>query len=198
MVSGVLLSVKQPEASKNVAANQENHYSNTKQELSRMYTDSENTVFGSSASWVWTTEELRELIENSCIIGIGTVINSYTAAIGNVVFTYNIVRFENIYMVSSEFVKTTAPKHIEQLDNGILYVEVLQTGGTYSDITTVPFDEAPLYEIGKSYLFLLNETDDGHFLPVGGFQGYAHLVDGRIVFPEQLKYFSDSTYLLVF
>lgn len=136
----------------------------------------------SSAMWEWGAQNSQELIENSTIIGEGTVIDSYTRPIADLVFTYNIVRFDNIHMLSSDFADSMVSNEKVSQKNGNLTIEVLQTGGAYEDMYTQPFDEAPLYEKGKSYFFFLKDAPEGYYLPVGGFQGNANIEKGLISF----------------
>lgn len=61
-------------------------------------------------------------------------------------------------------------------------VTVMQTGGSKDGLTTKPFADAPLLKSGKTYLLFLEQTEEGHFLIAGGYQGAAEVgEDGEVM-----------------
>lgn len=60
-------------------------------------------------------------------------------------------------------------------------IKVLLTGGEYANYKTVPFPECPLLDADKRYLLFLEKTEEGYYLPLGGYQGIATIDDSENV-----------------
>ena len=122
---------------------------------------------GSSTSVSWTEgyANVSEM-EAAADIGIvGILSDSETELRGNIVFTRNTVE---VVAVHSGNVRVGD------------FVEVLQTGGEFGDISTPAFSEAPLMEANKEYAMFLKETEPNeeygqYYLIAGGYQGLAEI-----------------------
>lgn len=60
-------------------------------------------------------------------------------------------------------------------------IKVLLTGGEYANYKTVPFPECPFLDADKRYLLFLEKTEEGYYLPLGGYQGIATIDDSENV-----------------
>lgn len=119
-------------------------------------------------SWVSCFEWLDDMKADSDIIITGTVVGTETELRHDVVFTRCYVR-------------------IDKQEKGTLsagtVIPVLQTGGTYGNITTPEIADAPLLKVGDSYELYLTATDSleaykNYYLISGGFQGALKIENG--------------------
>lgn len=119
-------------------------------------------------SWVSCFDSLDDMKADSDIIITGTVVRTETELRHDVVFTRCYVR-------------------IDKQEKGTLsagtVIPVLQTGGTYGNITTPEIADAPLLKVGDSYELYLTATDDleaykNYYLISGGFQGALKIENG--------------------
>ncbi len=119
-------------------------------------------------SWVSCFDWLDDMKADSDIIIMGTVVGTETELRHDVVFTRCYVR-------------------IDKQEKGTLsagtVIPVLQTGGTYGNITTPEIADAPLLKVGDSYELYLTATDGleaykNYYLISGGFQGALKIENG--------------------
>lgn len=119
-------------------------------------------------SWVSCFDSLDDMKADSDIIITGTVVRTETELRHDVVFTRCYVR-------------------IDKQEKGTLsagtVIPVLQTGGTYGNITTPEIADAPLLKVGDSYELYLTAADDleaykNYYLISGGFQGALKIENG--------------------
>jgi len=119
-------------------------------------------------SWVSCFDWLDDMKADSDIIITGTVVRTETELRHDVVFTRCYVR-------------------IDKQEKGTLsagtVIPVLQTGGTYGNITTPEIADAPLLKVGDSYELYLTAADDleaykNYYLISGGFQGALKIENG--------------------
>lgn len=119
-------------------------------------------------SWVSCFDSLDDMKADSDIIITGTVVGTETELRHDVVFTRCYVR-------------------IDKQEKGTLsagtVIPVLQTGGTYGNITTPEIADAPLPKVGDSYELYLTATDGleaykNYYLISGGFQGALKIENG--------------------
>lgn len=119
-------------------------------------------------SWVSCFDWLDDMKADSDIIITGTVVRTETELRHDVVFTRCYVR-------------------IDKQEKGTLsagtVIPVLQTGGTYGNITTPEIADAPLLKVGDSYELYLTATDGleaykNYYLISGGFQGALKIENG--------------------
>ncbi len=119
-------------------------------------------------SWVSCFDWLDDMKADSDIIITGTVVGTETELRHDVVFTRCYVR-------------------IDKQEKGTLsagtVIPVLQTGGTYGNITTPEIADAPLLKVGDSYELYLTATDGleaykNYYLISGGFQGALKIENG--------------------
>lgn len=119
-------------------------------------------------SWVSCFDSLDDMKADSDVIITGTVIRTETELRHDVVFTRCYVR-------------------IDKQEKGTLsagtVIPVLQTGGTYGNITTPEIADAPLLKVGDSYELYLTATDGleaykNYYLISGGFQGALKIENG--------------------
>lgn len=119
-------------------------------------------------SWVSCFDSLDDMKADSDIIITGTVVGTETELRHDVVFTRCYVR-------------------IDKQEKGTLsagtVIPVLQTGGTYGNITTPEIADAPLLKVGDSYELYLTATDGleaykNYYLISGGFQGALKIENG--------------------
>lgn len=119
-------------------------------------------------SWVSCFDSLDDMKTDSDIIITGTVVGTETELRHDVVFTRCYVR-------------------IDKQEKGTLsagtVIPVLQTGGTYGNITTPEIADAPLLKVGDSYELYLTATEGleaykNYYLISGGFQGALKIENG--------------------
>lgn len=119
-------------------------------------------------SWVSCFDSLDDMKADSDIIITGTVVRTETELRHDVVFTRCYVR-------------------IDKQEKGTLsagtVIPVLQTGGTYGNITTPEIADAPLLKVGDSYELYLTAADGleaykNYYLISGGFQGALKIENG--------------------
>lgn len=119
-------------------------------------------------SWVSCFDSLDDMKADSDIIITGTVVRTETELRHDVVFTRCYIR-------------------IDKQEKGTLsagtVIPVLQTGGTYGNITTPEIADAPLLKVGDSYELYLTATDGleaykNYYLISGGFQGALKIENG--------------------
>lgn len=119
-------------------------------------------------SWVSCFDSLDDMKADSDVIITGTVVRTETELRHDVVFTRCYVR-------------------IDKQEKGTLsagtVIPVLQTGGTYGNITTPEIADAPLLKVGDSYELYLTATDGleaykNYYLISGGFQGALKIENG--------------------
>lgn len=119
-------------------------------------------------SWVSCFDSLDDMKADSDIIITGTVVGTETELRHDVVFTRCYVR-------------------IDKQEKGTLsagtVIPVLQTGGTYGNITTPEIADAPLLKVGDSYELYLTATEGleaykNYYLISGGFQGALKIENG--------------------
>jgi hypothetical protein len=133
-------------------------------------------------SWTELFSSVDEMEEASDIGIIGVLSESVPEVRENVVFTRNIVEVKEVYSGD-----------VQVGD----YVEVLQTGGTYENISTPAFSEIPLMEPDKEYALFLKETEPHeeygqYYLIAGGYQGFAEISTvTQKKNPEELTEFTD-------
>lgn len=119
-------------------------------------------------SWVSCFDWLDDMKADSDIIITGTVVRTETELRHDVVFTRCYVRIDK--------------KEKGTLSAGTV-IPVLQTGGTYGNITTPEIADAPLLKVGDSYELYLTATDGleaykNYYLISGGFQGALKIENG--------------------
>lgn len=119
-------------------------------------------------SWVSCFDSLDDMEADSDIIITGTVVRTETELRHDVVFTRCYVRIDK--------------QEKGTLSTGTV-IPVLQTGGTYGNITTPEIADAPLLKVGDSYELYLTATDGleaykNYYLISGGFQGALKIENG--------------------
>ena len=119
-------------------------------------------------SWVSCFDSLDDMEADSDIIITGTVVRTETELRHDVVFTRCYVRIDK--------------QEKGTLSTGTV-IPVLQTGGTYGNITTPEIADAPLLKVGDSYELYLTATDgleayENYYLISGGFQGALKIENG--------------------
>jgi len=134
--------------------------------IAYIHSASQKTVYP-SASWVNHYDDVAEMISESDLIIRGTVAASTPEQRINIVVTRQNIHIDKLY-------QSTAP-----VGDSIF---LLQTGGVLGSTRTKPFPEAPLLEVGKSYLLFLELTEEGHYLIMGGYQGAGRIRAGRLDF----------------
>lgn len=129
---------------------------------SAFFLNSRNQITNSvSATWTDNYDDINELTISSDIIIKGQLVSSNTQLRKDLVFTMNKVKVTEV--ISGD----VAVGDI---------IDILQTGGTYKNITTQPIEDAPLLEKESSYLLYLSLTDKDktygqYYLISGGYQG---------------------------
>ena len=96
----------------------------------------------SCASWEKQFNSRDELYQASDLVIKGKVLSQEPELRCDLVFSRSYVKVECVYKTSSKNVINDA-------------VEIVQTGGTLNDYTTVPIHGAPLLESGNEYLLFL-------------------------------------------
>lgn len=134
-------------------------------------------------SWVSCFDWLDDMKADSDIIITGTVVRTETELRHDVVFTRCYVR-------------------IDKQEKGTLsagtVIPVLQTGGTYGNITTPEIADAPLLKVGDSYELYLTATDGleaykNYYLISGGFQGALKIENGmKTVLSKENRLFDNE------
>lgn len=121
---------------------------------------------GPAADWTdaYGAGQEAELVQDADLICVGKVVDAYTELRYDMVFTHQVIEIQRID-------KGSAPERIE----------VLQTGGNYGTTETLPFREAPLLEKEEVYYLLLQTTNSGYYLPMGGFQGVGQVQKDKTV-----------------
>lgn len=137
-----------------------------------------------SSDWVVVHENATELVNGSDLVGRGTVVHSELELREDMVFTIQTIEIQELYLVTEEEGAVIASS--QDLVDGKLTIELLQTGGTVGEVTTPPFKEAPLLELNKEYVFFLEKTEEGHYLPSGSFQGIAEIENGTLRFVDEV------------
>jgi hypothetical protein len=61
---------------------------------------------------------------------------------------------------------------------------VLQTGGISNGIETAPIEDVLMLKSNNTYLLFLRETDENNVIIMGGFQGIASIINGKVLFPD--------------
>lgn len=137
------------------------------------------------ASWADYCEDAEAVMGKSTIIGIGEVISQHSRiqyydepGLDSLTFTVNNVRLKKIYAVDlnkeEELEKIGTPPNTN--------VDVLQNGGIDENGTLTLWQEAPLLDKGKEYLFFLQLHDDGYYTAVDWRYGVAEISDESINF----------------
>ena len=119
--------------------------------------------------WVDSYASVEEMAEASDVIILAEVAKQTTQIRTDVVFT----------MSESKILKTYKPS-----DKPYSKIEVLQTGGKSGNLVTDPIEGVLMLQKDKTYLLFLKETDEGHYLIMGGIQGAAWVFDQFIYFPD--------------
>lgn len=119
------------------------------------------------ADWKDNYSSVDDLIAESDIILSGKVIDSMTEQRFDLIFTNQEIVPENVF--KGELVEGQS-------------ILVLQTGGEMNGIKTLPFAEAPLLEKDCEYVMFLEDTGEGYYLILGGYQGLGEVVNGRLKF----------------
>lgn len=122
-----------------------------------------------SACWHDHYTSVNDMESASDLIAYGKVISTEPELRGDLVFTRN-------YVSITKLIKGKI-----SIDDEIC---ILQTGGTYGDIYTPAFEEAPLLEDGSEYKLYLKLTDQDdkygqYYLISGGYQGVLKNIDGN-------------------
>ena len=117
----------------------------------------------SCASWEKQFNSRDELYQASDLVIKGKVLSQEPELRCDLVFSRSYVKVECVYKTSSKNVINDA-------------VEIVQTGGTLNDYTTVPIHGAPLLESGNEYLLFLQLSEPDqvfgqYYLISGGTQG---------------------------
>jgi hypothetical protein len=165
------------------------------QQIERSKRQTPKSFTSSSASWVGLPggDSERSAIENSSIIAKGTVVSQRTETRGpegsELVFTISTVEIPTVFAVSTDDAVDVEP----EIKGDNLIVDILQTGGTYGNLITEEIADAPILMNGKSYFLLLEKTDEGYYIPVGGRLGVAEVVKGEVGFvnEESREMFND-------
>ena len=129
--------------------------------------DQNMTINKAFADWSNHYTDFNDMENAADLIIKGDVIDSYTEQRVDLIFTKQSIEISEMYKGNLKIGDK---------------IEVLQTGGTLNNITTPPFEEAPLLEKGSDYLLLLQYTPEGHYLILGGYQGVGLVKDDNIVF----------------
>jgi len=61
---------------------------------------------------------------------------------------------------------------------------VLQTGGISNGIETNPIEDVLMLKNNNTYLLFLRETNESYVILMGGFQGIASIINGKVSFPD--------------
>ena len=156
----------------------------------------------SNAVWdpVENDDEPSGIIAASTLVGKGKIIDQYTEIRGvgedavageedPMVFTISKVEITKLYSLD----ETKANNVIHDIKKGNLIVEIVQTGGDQDGIKTPEISDAPLLKDNSEYLLMIEKTDEGRYIPVGGRLGYAEIIDNRICYinDETRQLFSD-------
>jgi hypothetical protein len=119
------------------------------------------------ADWTEHFEDFNNLYKSSDLIIKGKKVDSYTEQIVDLVFTKEVIEINKVYYGN--------------LEKGSK-IEILQTGGTYNNIKTEAFEEAPILDNNGNYLMFLRETPEGHYLILGGYQGVGLIKNNKVIF----------------
>jgi hypothetical protein len=119
-----------------------------------------------SADWIDHYSDFNSMASAADLIIKGKKVDSYQEQRVDLIFTKQIIEIRKIY------------KGELNVDDKI---EILQTGGTLNNITTLPFEEAQLLDNNCNYLLLLRKTSEGHYLILGGYQGVGLINDNENV-----------------
>lgn len=119
--------------------------------------------------WAQEFDTKEELRSASDLVITGTVIREETELRHDVVFTKGYVRIDK-----SEKGGVAAGA----------VIPVLQTGGTYGEITTSEITGVPMLQIGEKYELYLTEAEyteqyGSYYLIAGGFQGALKIENGK-------------------
>lgn len=129
---------------------------------------SEDAGCVTEVSWTYGFDSLDDMKSGSDLIITGTVVRTETELRRDVVFTRCYVRIDK--------------QEKGELSSGTV-ISVLQTGGTYENITTPEIVDAPLLKVGGSYELYLTAADGSaayknYYLISGGFQGALKIENG--------------------
>ncbi len=130
---------------------------------------SSNMLSVTDASWNKTFDSLDDMCLDSDLIITGKVVSAVTELRYDMVFTKSYVQII---------------KKVKGSVNSDILIPVLQTGGTYGNITTPAITDAPLLKVGNTYelyLYLTDESDmyGQYYLISGGYQGVLEIDNGN-------------------
>ena len=111
-------------------------------------------INNASADWVDHFNDFNSMTRAADLIIKGKKVDSYQEQRVDLIFTKQIIEIKKIY------------KGDLNIDDKI---EILQTGGTLNNITTLPIDEDQLLDNKGNYLLLLRKSSEGHYLILGAF-----------------------------
>jgi hypothetical protein len=148
--------------------------------------DSQYTM--SHATWLPLEggDSEESAIANSSLIVKGEVISQDVELLGpkggEIVFTHSKFKVSEVYSINVDEVESIAA---DDLNKNSLIVDVRQTGGSMDGVTTSQIEDAPLLEVGTTYVLLLDKKDDGFYNLVGGRLGTAIIKSGGIQFVNE-------------
>lgn len=126
----------------------------------------------SFADWKNNFHSEDEIIKAADLIIMGNVINSYTEKRKSIVITKYVIKANKIFKGD-----------IDQKQE----IELLQTGGQIEDLITYPIEGSPTINKNQSYLFLLERTNEGHYLILGGYQGIGKINNNKLIFDKNTR-----------
>lgn len=131
------------------------------------YLDNKNT---NNVDWVDHYKTIDEMAVSSDYIILAKVTNQKTEVRHDLVFTLSQV--------------TIIKNFKSPLNSEILPVIILQTGGKNGELITRPISDVLMLKSSGNYLLFLKKSDEGTSLIMGGFQGAASIIDGKVSFPN--------------
>lgn len=123
-----------------------------------------------NVDWAEHFRTVSEMTNSSDFIILGEVTNQSVEIRNDLAFTMSEITIVKSYGANTIPYKQT--------------IIVLQTGGASKGVQTAPIEDVLMLRNNSSYLLFLRMTDEGHAILMGGYQGVASLIDGRISFPS--------------
>jgi hypothetical protein len=128
--------------------------------------DDNKIINSASADWIDHYNDFNSMASAADLIIKGKKVDSYPEQRADLIFTKQVIEIKKIYK--------------GDLNIGDK-IEILQTGGTINNITTLPIEEAQLLDNNGNYLLLLRKSSEGHYLILGGYQGVGLIKDDENV-----------------
>ena len=106
-----------------------------------------------TVDWTSHYNQTSDMVNHADLIVVGKVVDSYTEQRSDMIFTKQVIQATEVYQ--------------GEIQTGDRF-ELLQTGGEMNGIHTPEIAEIPLMKQGQKYLLMLQKTEDGYYLILGG------------------------------